>query len=131
MQSRQKIRRPLPRRRQGGAKPGHHRNCQSRYRRDHHALIGKDANEASVYTPHVVVNGREGLIGNSRSQIDAAIARQGAVPGTPSLNLAATTGRIVVGGGPAARCRPSDAAYRQAILVQFGTGGPILNARKL
>ena len=41
----QRIRRPSPRRRQGGAKPGHHRNRRSRNRRDHHALIGKDADD--------------------------------------------------------------------------------------
>src|SRR5436189_5311338 len=41
-----------------------------------------------VATPQVVVNGRADLVGNNRSQLDAAVAKAVALPG-PAINLAA------------------------------------------
>ncbi len=150
------------------------------------------AREDTVSTPHIVVNGREGLVGARRATLDAAIARQGPLPGSPTIDQmsasAAGSSRIMIGAAPFtpnanaraatvwgvdydprvqqvaisagenngrtlphrnivrrlvllgswsgrgasfALPKPQDSAYRQAILIQLGTGGPLLNARKL
>ena len=150
------------------------------------------AHEDTVSTPHIVINGRAAVVGTNRPALDAAIARQGPLPGSPVIDQMATDGagpsRILIGAapftpGPDARAatvwgvdydpreqavaisagensgrtlphrnivrrlaiigtwsgrsaryalpRPQDSAYRQAVLIQLGSGGPLLTARKL
>ncbi|MBA3666709.1 MAG: DUF1223 domain-containing protein [Sphingomonas sp.] len=134
-----------------------------------------------VYTPQVVVNGREALVGNVKPELDSVIARQGYLVGGPAIDVAGR--QLVVGAGKAAAgtsvwavdydprdqqvaikagenggrtlphrnivrrltrlgawtgarasfalALPENPAYRTAILIQQGVGGPIIAARKL
>jgi len=52
-----------------------------------------------VATPQVVINGRADIVGNSRPQLDAAIAKAAILPG-PTITVAA--GKVAVAAGPAA-----------------------------
>jgi hypothetical protein len=53
------------------------------------------ARRNGVYTPQVIVNGRQALVGRDRAQFDAAIARAGRPLGGPTIS--ASAGEVTIG----------------------------------
>ena len=96
--------------------PGHS-DRQRRYA----ALMG----ERMIYTPQMVVNGAEGLVGSSEGKVEDAITRHAAEPAAARVALSLMGDRLVVEVSPAADPVPGHvlmAWYSKAERVSIGAG---------
>lgn len=87
----------------------------------------KAMGERMIYTPQMVVQGREHTIGSQRELIDAAIRRQSENPRLADLDLVLDDGRLQVSVAPLSGPPPEDAHislayFRSHERVEIGAG---------
>lgn len=83
--------------------------------------------ERMIYTPQMVVQGREHTVGSQRDLIDAAIERQSDSPALADVDLRLDDGQLIVSVEPLAGVLPEDAQialayYRSHEMVEIGAG---------
>jgi hypothetical protein len=82
------------------------------------AYADKGLGGAGVYTPQIVVQGGDGAVGSSQSEVRALIARAGSLP-APQLTVG--NGGITVSGGKG-NALVTLVAAKSSILVSIGNG---------
>lgn len=96
--------------------------AHTRRQRDYAGVMG----ERMVYTPQIVVQGREGMVGSHGHKVEAAIKRHAALPSAAEVKLMKMEDRLVAditpSGDKAARGRVLMAWYTRAEQVAIRAG---------